>query len=100
MTQAMVARKPLTLLGRRYARNERVDFTGVKPELRRRLVEQKRVVPRAAGTAASPASPHPTQQATQSVGARCGEHGGKMKNGQPCGRITHGLCQHHKPKEA
>lgn len=112
-TGAFVARKNMTVYGVRYERGAPVDMESVPPELRRRLVEQKRVVPRAAGVAAGPAAlPVPRasvvvvmaakQQRTGAAatvlepGARCGDHGGRMRNGQPCGRVTFGLCQHHK----
>ena len=117
-TGPFVARKRMTVYGVRYERGAPVDLESVPPVLRRRLVEQKRVVPRAAGVAAGPAALPPMpedagdvvvvmEQAKQeqrrgaaaeqlAPGARCGDHGGRMKNGQPCGRVTFGLCQHHK----
>ena len=118
-TGAFVARKRMTVYGVRYERGAPVDLESVPPVLRRRLVEQKRVVPRAAGVAAGPAASPPMPEDTGGVvvvmaalmkqeqrrgaaaeqlapGARCGDHGGRMKNGQPCGRVTFGLCQHHK----
>ena len=120
MSAAFVARKGMTLYGRRYARGQSVDLEQVSPELRRRLVEQKRVVPRAAGATAGPATTPSVQleevsheevvvvseaapkklrgwSATAAkAGSRCGDHGGRMRNGQPCGRVSFGLCQHHK----
>ena len=118
-TGAFVARKRMTVFGVRYERGAPVDLESVPPVLRRRLVEQKRVVPRAAGAAAGPAAlpsmpedgggvvvvmgGDPMKQGRKGAaaeqlasGARCGDHGGRMKNGQPCGRVTFGLCQHHK----
>ena len=116
-TGAFVARKRMTVFGVRYERGAPVDLESVPPVLRRRLVEQKRVVPRAAGAAAGPAALPPTPEDAGGVvvvmepakqerkgaaaeqlapGARCGDHGGRMRNGQPCGRVTFGLCQHHK----
>lgn len=97
-----VARKPLTVLGVQYRAGQRVDLDRLQPGLRRRLVEFKRVVPRAlTGAAADPALVPETVGGTVVIPARggqarCGDFGGRMKNGEPCGRITAGLCQHHK----
>lgn len=84
--QAFVARRGFTLLGRRYRPHETVDLAGVPPVLRRRLVEQKRVVPRAeqksrAG-AADPAASHRHPEARPGT---CGWFGGVRTDGSPCG---------------
>lgn len=93
-----VARKPLTVLGIRYRAGQAVDMDRLKPGLRRRLVDLRRVVPRAltGGAAADPALPVGGTVVVPESGSRCGDHGGRMKNGQPCGRVTYGLCQHHR----
>jgi len=99
-TAVFVARKPLTVLGVQYRAGDCVDMDRLSPGLRRRLVEYKRVVPRALAGAAADPGPAGTAGGSGVTlfmrGARCGDHGGRMKNGQPCGRITHGLCQHHR----
>ena len=99
-TAVFVARKPLTVLGVQYRAGDCVDMDRLQPGLRRRLVEYKRVVPRAVVRAAAdpvPAQPGGTVVVPEATGVqRCGDFGGRMKNGEPCGRITAGLCQHHR----
>ena len=43
-----VARKPLTLSGRRYGAGEVVPMDEVLPKARKQLIEQRRVLPQAA----------------------------------------------------
>lgn len=81
-----VARKPMTVLGTRYRPGQPVDLDEVPPVLRRRLVEQRRVVPRASGASADPAVPVKT----------CGDHGGRTNSGEPCKVATDGLCARHR----
>lgn len=40
-----MARKPMTLAGVRYAARAPIDISTIKPALRKRLLEQRRVVP-------------------------------------------------------
>jgi hypothetical protein len=42
-----VARKPLTLSGRRYGAGEVVPMEDVLPKARKQLIEQRRVLPKA-----------------------------------------------------
>lgn len=111
MSQVYTARKPITLFGTRYLAGEPVPLDDVPPVLRRRLVEQRRVVPRGHAGTASPAAireavasdedlvvvtegsseRHPDARA-----GTCGWFGGKHKDGRPCGKHARGLCRFHR----
>lgn len=113
-----VARKRLQLQGVTYEAHEPVPLDGVSAGLRRRLLEQQRVVPRAADEAAAarPATPSrwlhrvprdidkrgrlgDTRPASNrhplAVKGTCGWHGGRKSDGNPCGTLARGVCQHH-----
>ena len=86
MSAVFVARKALVVLGVRYDRGQRVDMERLPPVLRRRLVEYKRVVPRAGDAVA--AGPATTIVTCAPKVARCGDFGGKKGDGTPCGWIV------------
>lgn len=106
MNAVFVARKGITIFGVRYDRGMPINLGQLPAGLRRRLVDQKRVVPRALNTSVDdPRVPADTSQANLTVGVSrhrdarqgtCGWNGGLMKNGAPCGRIVADRCQHHK----
>lgn len=100
-----VARKPMTLLGVKYAARAVVDLDRVKPAVRRRLVEQRRVVPRVVEASAAAVPENATSvDIDGSHNAErvmtCGDHGGTTARGTPCKVPTDRLCGKHAPKEA
>ena len=119
MSALFTARKPLTIFGARYLAGEPVPLDDLPPVLRRRLVEQKRVVPRAKPRgAASPAAirnaitpdeelvvvtQEPAGTVTLQAVPRpntCGWYGGRHRDGRPCGKSAKSLCRFHRSAEA
>ena len=88
-----VARKPMVLMGVQYAPRETVPLGGLRPGLRQRLVDMRRVVPRG-----NQALPGPSPVVTKTELLTCGDHGGRSKNGRPCGKTAsdNGPCRWHR----
>lgn len=89
MSSVFVARKALVVLGVRYDRGQRVDMERLSPVLRRRLVEYKRVVPRA-GDAVVAGTSHVVAQESGVTKERryCSDFGGVKGNGVPCRMVV------------